>query len=262
MIQLLPQFNGYIVNNIKCVNDGDICQLYVCKDLLENKTEDSIVYIDIGAYVGGWTSMISVFTQGRAEIHAYEPSLNNFKQLQNNCEKLQNVNLHNYGIGEDESEVGLVLTGGGGHIHSFNDTLQGIEPTEIIKIKKMKIDKPVHIMKIDVDGYEGKLLPTLYESFPLIHTIICEFNVFDFSSNKEECSAITENIFNNVFNSYPYIYACSRNLAPFCVELKRADIKDWFEEHYDTHLSTDLVFTKQSMRSIICVPFGKKLWYA
>jgi len=192
MIQLLKQFNGYVVNNINCVNDGDICQLYVCKDLIENKTEASIVYIDIGAYVGGWTSMISVFIQGNAEIHAYEPCLNNFKILQNNCEKLQNVNLHNYGIGEDEAEVGLVSTVGGGHIHSFNDTFQGTEPTEIIKIKKMKIEKPVHIMKIDVDGYEAKLLPTLYESFPLIHTIICEFNVFDFSSNKEECSAITE----------------------------------------------------------------------
>ena len=70
MIGLVSNFQGFIVNNINCVNDGDMAILFVCKELLEKKDAilNSSVYIDIGAFVGAWTSMISSLTNSSVAL--------------------------------------------------------------------------------------------------------------------------------------------------------------------------------------------------
>jgi len=37
MIGLYSNFQGFNVNNINCVNDGDIAIFFVCKELIEKK---------------------------------------------------------------------------------------------------------------------------------------------------------------------------------------------------------------------------------
>jgi FkbM family methyltransferase len=267
MIGLFTNFQGFSVNNIKCVNDGDVAQFYVCKELLEKKITPlngvaNSVYVDIGAYVGAWTSMISAFTNSTAEIHAFEPGKQHYKLLEENCKKLQNVQLNNYGIGETEAEMRLIYTGGGGHFQSPLDDLSQCANTEMIQTKPFKILSPIHIMKIDVDGYEHKLLPTLYPYLYLIHSLICEMDVYDYSANRDECIMIATPILQKLISHFPYTYGLSRRGAPFCVEIKQENIKDWIEEHYDNHLSTDLLFTHHKIGSITCVKYVKNMWYA
>ena len=267
MIGLFNNFQGFIVNNIKCVNDGDITQFYVCKELLEKKTPSqngvsNSVYVDIGAYVGAWTSMISALTNSTAEIYAYEPGKQHYKLLEENCLKLQNVHLNNYGIGETDSENLLLYTGGGGHFPNPADNIGQYTNTEMVQTKRFAIQTPIHIMKIDVDGYECKLLPTLYPFLYLIHSLICEMDVYDYSANRDECIAIATPILEKLFSHFPYTYGLSRRGAPYCVEIKMEDIKDWIEDHYDNHLSTDLLFTHHKIGSITCVKYAKNMWYA
>jgi hypothetical protein len=267
MIGLFSHFQGFSVNNIKCVNDGDVAQFHICKELLEKKiaplngTANS-VYVDIGAYVGAWTSMISALTHSTAEIHAFEPGKQHYKLLEENCGKLQHVHLNNYGIGETDSENLLLYTGGGGHFPNPADNISQYTNTEMVLTKRFNIQSPIHIMKIDVDGYECKLLPTLYPFLYLIHSLICEMDVYDYSANRDECIAITTPILEKLISQFPYTYGLSRRGAPFCVEIKMENIKDWIEEHYDNHLSTDLLFTHHKIGSITCVKYVKNMYYA
>jgi FkbM family methyltransferase len=267
MIGLFSHFQGFSVNNIKCVNDGDVAQFFVCKELIEKKipphngTANS-VYVDIGAYVGAWTSMINTITNSTAEIHAYEPGKQHYKLLEENCGNYQNVHLNNYGIGETETDIRIVYTGGGGHFQTPLDDLSVFTNNEMVKAKPFKNLGPIHIMKIDVDGYECKLLPTLYPFLYLIHSLICEMDVYDYSANRDECIAITTPILEKLISQFPYTYGLSRRGAPFCVEIKMENIKDWIEEHYDNHLSTDLLFTHHKIGSITCVKYVKNMYYA
>ena len=49
-----------------------------------------------------------------------------------------------------------------------------------------------------------------------------------------------------------------------CYQLKILvqNVKDWIEEHFDNHLSTDVLFTHQKIESITCVQYAKGMWYA
>ena len=262
MVSLMGNFSGYYVKNIQCVNDGDICQLYLCKELIEKTYIENSVYVDIGAYAGGWTSMISVFIQSSRLIYTYEPSHKHFKMLEENCKNMPNVRLHNYGIGTEEAEVKLILTGGGAHVQSALDTLSTCGNIETINIKPFNIQQPIHIMKIDIDGYESKLLPELYRFLPQIHSLICEFTVYFFASTKEDCAVIATPILEKLMSHYPYTYVLSRNRAPFCVHIQKENISDWVDEHFERHLSTDILFTHHEISTIPVVPYSRNAWYA
>jgi FkbM family methyltransferase len=262
MLRLGTNFCGYVVNNIKCQNDGDICQLFICKELIEKKSSffKNAIYVDIGAHIGGWISMINHLRLNKEEIHCYEPSKNYFENLKQNCINFPNTKLFNYGIGE-EGQVTLIKTSGGGYIQKHGENTEN-KDTEIIEIKKLIFNEQVYIMKIDVDGYEQKLLPTLYNYLYLIHSLICEFTIFEYSTIREECIKTSCNILTKMFAAYPFVYGLSRNRAPFCVLINNNDILEWSEEHYDNKVSTDLLFTHHKIKTITTVNYAKGLWYA
>ena len=262
MVGLMHNFAGYITNNISCVNDGDICQLFICKELIDKIQIPNSVFIDIGAFVGGWTSMISDITNLQGVIYTYEPSQKHFKMLEENCKNMPNVHLHNFGIGTEEAEVKLILTGNGAHVQSNLDILSNCEDVETIKIKPFNIQQQIRIMKIDIDGYESKLLPELYPFLPQIHSLICEFTVYFFSSNREECAVIAKPILEKIMSHYPFTYGISRRGAPFCVCIQKANIPEWVDEHFNRHLSTDILFTQHKISTIPVVTYCQNAWYA
>ena len=258
----MHNFAGYITNNISCVNDGDICQLFICKELIDKIQIPNSVFIDIGAYAGGWTSMISHLTNSQGVIYTYEPSQKHFKMLEENCKNMPNVHLHNFGIGTEEAEVKLIITGNGAHVQSNLDILSNCEDVETIKIKPFNIQQQIRIMKIDIDGYESKLLPELYPFLPQIHSLICEFTVYFFSSNREECAVIAKPILEKIMSHYPFTYGISRRGAPFCVCIQKANIPEWVDEHFNRHLSTDILFTQHKISTIPVVTYCQNAWYA
>ena len=262
MVGLMHNFAGYITNNISCVNDGDICQLFICKELIDKIQIPNSVFIDIGAYAGGWTSMISHLTNSQGVIYTYEPSQKHFKMLEENCKNMPNVHLHNFGIGTEEAEVKLIITGNGAHVQSNLDILSNCEDVETIKIKPFNIQQQIRIMKIDIDGYESKLLPELYPFLPQIHSLICEFTVYFFSSNREECAVIAKPILEKIMSHYPFTYGISRRGAPFCVCIQKANIPEWVDEHFNRHLSTDILFTQHKISTIPVVTYCQNAWYA
>ena len=262
MLGLFANFAGYTVNNIQCTNDGDMSQLFICKELLEKGLSQDVVCVDIGAYVGGWTSMISVLTGTKVPIYVYEPSYQHFTLLEKNCGTIPNVLLHNYGIGTEDAEVKLILTGGGGHVQSPLDDLSHCGNVETVVTKQFNIRQPIHIMKIDVDGYECKLLPALYPFLPLINSLICEVNIFEFASSKEDCLTIAEPILEKLMSHYPYTYGLSRHDTPFCVKISKENIAEWCDEHFDRHLSTDILFSQCEITSITKVNYARNAWYA
>ena len=262
MLCLGKQFSSYLINDIKCANDGDVCQLFICIELLEKKSSflKNAIYVDIGAHIGGWALMINHLTLNKDEINCYEPSKIYFENLKQNCINFQNVKLFNYGVGE-EGQVTLIKTGGGGHIQKLEENTEN-KDTEIVEIKRLIFDKQIYIMKIDIDGYEKTLLPILYNNLYLIHSLICEFTVFFFSTNREECIKTSCEILTKMFASYPFVYGLSRNRAPFCVLINNKDILEWSEEHYDSRISTDLLFTHHKIETITTVKYYKNIFYA
>jgi hypothetical protein len=261
MLKLGINFCGYIVNNIRCENDGDICQLFICKELIEKKSTflKDTIFVDIGANIGGWSSMISFLTNNKSEIYCYEPSQIYFNLLKINCNS-PNLKLFNYGIGEEGRES-LIRTGSSGYIQKIGENTE-YKDIEIIEIKRLIFDKQIYIMKIDVDGYEHKLLPTIYDHLHLIHSLICEFTIYEYSTYREQCIKTSCEILTKMFASYPFVYGLSRNRAPFCVLINSNNILEWSEEHYDNKVSTDLLFTHHEIKTVTTVNYTKGWWYA
>ena len=257
-IGVLPYFKGVAIDDIRACNDGDVCIFFICNELLANKPAslEKAIYVDVGSHIGAWSLMIRRLTDESTVIHTYEPGSQLWPQIQTRFKDDSNVIVHTYGLAATDSVDTLVYTGGGGHICNEVDRIEACTNIEDITLKQFDLKEKIHIMKIDIDGFEHDLLSALYPCFEnQVDSLICEMNVFDFSKSKDVCEEKTLAIFKQMFGYFPYVYALSRRGAPFCVSLEESTIKSWFDEHYTTHLSTDVLFTHQQIRSMLVMDY-------
>lgn len=129
---------------------------YLYSELL---TDD--VVIDVGANIGLVAIQIAD-TVPKGEVHAFEPFNDNFNRLIENIELNSVGNLHTYNLGlsDGEEEVSFYSP------EEKNSGMVSVNPSEEGETKlttldlfceEMRIDK-VSFIKIDVEGYEAKVL--------------------------------------------------------------------------------------------------------
>lgn len=122
------------------------------------------IVFDVGAWIGDTTS---VFLNQGCRVHAFEPREDNFICLLNNC---PDANCYNIALG-DGGTYGTDKRGGntGGY-----PLLQGNKKTIMLNsFWQNKID----FLKIDVEGFEGKVLRGGMVTIQMYHpTILIEIN--------------------------------------------------------------------------------------
>lgn len=115
--------------------------------------------VDVGANIGNHSLYFSDFY---TEVLALEPHPLTFKLLSVNSELASNVSCVNYGLSSEERSATLVVDtrnlSGARVEHRGNGSSTSIKLRTLDSVLKEASDKPVRLIKIDVEGHETEVL--------------------------------------------------------------------------------------------------------
>ena len=130
--------------------------------ILANCKEGDI--IQAGAYFGDFLPALSESCGENAKIWSFEPSSENYRCARITLELngIENVELHNIGLGSEESEVDLRIRGGDGYASGGGSMIMDSSSSEgsFEKVTIRPIDevigdeRKVSVIQLDVEGYE------------------------------------------------------------------------------------------------------------
>jgi FkbM family methyltransferase len=139
--------------------EPEMVRLFRC---LVNKEN---IVLDVGANIGCTAILLGDLAQ---IVYAFEPSPTTFNFLQKNTERsgLQNITIHNLGLGSEAGEFSLTYSPdnrSGGFVSNHTKT-GGSFVTETIAIQPLDgifdslLLPGLDFIKIDVEGYEGNVI--------------------------------------------------------------------------------------------------------
>lgn len=120
---------------------------------------------DVGANVGHYTKLFSEVVGLNGRVVAFEPSLDNFERLVNECTEIGNVSLLNIGLGSRNGTVQFLqgkddLGATSRVVSSSPDSVDVELRTGESLIRQGEVPPP-NALKIDVEGFEKEVLEGL-----------------------------------------------------------------------------------------------------
>lgn len=115
--------------------------------------------LDIGANIGFYAGLLSEMTGPTGKVYCFEPDSVNFGYLKKNTKGLKNVELFNKAV---SSEKGILkvykskLLNVDHRTYPVNnyDSIEEIESISIDELIAEGSIKPIHVIKIDIQGFE------------------------------------------------------------------------------------------------------------
>ncbi len=128
---------------------------------LKNIKDKKGIFIDVGAHIGRFSILLS---NNFEQVISVEPTTTNYKALEENIKlnKLKNINPINCALSDfvGDSYIYLNKTNSG-----QNSLVEKTNKKERVKVqtldavlKEQKINKPIKLIKIDVEGAEAEVL--------------------------------------------------------------------------------------------------------
>jgi len=170
--------------------------------LFVQKIEKGKIVYDVGAHVGFYTILASRLVDEQGLVCAFEPNPQNayflLKHLQLN--KIKNVKLILGALGENFSLGSLSNKGSESKIEEKDFKSEIIVPIFCIDdlVLKSKIIPPPHILKIDVEGFELKVLKGAKQILEKYKPIL--FVALDNKDTKLEVLKFIKNLGYNIFD--------------------------------------------------------------
>ena len=133
------------------------------------RTRKEDVVLDVGANIGIFTLKVAKKVR---RVISIEPEPQNFSILSKNIMKnnLSNVTLLNLAVSDKEEVVHFQGTGGTAEVSTIGTAVKA-EPLDVI-LDKLSNPK-VTILKMDIEGYEGKVL-SVFNKYDSIKQIVIE----------------------------------------------------------------------------------------
>lgn len=147
--------------------------------LLPPHQSSTSTFLDVGAYDGQTSLLFSKLFDKYTAIHCFEPSKNNFLSLQKNLTQLRDIYLHNLIVGDVCSDQNKMSGDGStayvnSNIPNYNSSPDALgNSVQSITIDSLNFEpRQNYILKVDTEGFEGKILlgaeKFIYKAHPII----------------------------------------------------------------------------------------------
>jgi FkbM family methyltransferase len=132
--------------------------------------------VDIGANVGSFAVWASK-TWVDSTIYCYEPMQNNFEMLVSNTRHLNNVTVHNVGVGNPAHNIMYKGLNNCGEASFFQLGEQADTPTEhVTVISPLDLPEKITILKVDTEGCEIEIIEPLISGGRDFAAILFEYH--------------------------------------------------------------------------------------
>ncbi len=149
-------------NNINFLTNGEG---YLLSRYIAKFSNQSMLFIDIGANVGHYSQMIIKYCEKSTQkyfIHAFEPVNQTFDQLSQNLSKQENIILNQIGISDRNEELSIYTNTNHNSLSSiYQRDIQGQtyekELIKVITLDSYCAENNIHnidFLKIDIEGHE------------------------------------------------------------------------------------------------------------
>ncbi len=162
-IKMNPLFHGHLSSTEKLLN----YEPEVRKTMVKLVKPGMTAY-DIGANIGVFTFLMSSLVGNSGKVYAFEPEINNYRHLSDSVKanKAGNIVALQIAAGESSKESSFDRRGGSfsGRIidsdtkYKVTRNIASVTTKSVDDIVADGIAKPPDFIKIDVEGYEGKVL--------------------------------------------------------------------------------------------------------
>ncbi len=196
-------------------NSGEKEVIEYIKELFSH--EEELVIFDVGANVGGYTYMVLNSFDGRAYVHAFEPSASTFAMLQKNINS-EHVKLNNIGCSDttqtmslygDISDPGLTSVYNR-RLDFCGITMNASEQSRFVRIDDYCQENKVghiHLLKLDIEGHE---LSALKGAQGMIDKNNIDFIQFEFGGCNIDSRTYFQDFYYFLHNKYD-IYRILQN---------------------------------------------------
>lgn len=182
VLKLNPLFHGHISTTQSVLEyEPEV------REALVRTSKPGMITYDIGANIGIFTLLMSHLIQPGGKVYAIEPEMNNYKHLLGSISANNSINIFPMQIAVGDTDGTLQFDRRGG---SFSGRIVDgdvhYKPTKnIVPMATMSIDSlvksniidPPNLIKIDVEGFEGKVMLGMQEVISKYHPIIiCELH--------------------------------------------------------------------------------------
>ena len=148
---------------------------------------ESPLIIDAGANIGV-SALFFKHLYPSSRIICFEPNTESFELLKKNVESnsLKNVELHNVALADYEGTVRLYFDSGTGDmrasLYDYTYSYKSKLATMDVPCKKLSryMNSRIDLLKIDIEGSEGKVFLDINDKLHLVEEIIMEYHQFNY----------------------------------------------------------------------------------
>lgn len=164
--------------------------------------ENSIVF-DLGGYKGDFAN--NIYEKYASTIYIFEPVKSFYISIKNRFKNNDKIKVFNFGLSNQDCELSIHLNADGSSVFSDGTDKEIITLKDIIKFFEEENIIYVDLMKINIEGGEFEVLPTLIES-RFIHNITniqIQFHTF-ITGAKKKRKTIRQNLQKTHTLTYDY----------------------------------------------------------
>ena len=194
------------------------------------------VALDIGAHIGSYTSMLSLYFN---KVYAFEPNKTSFELLKINTRKNNNVKIFNLFLSNKNSKIKLetnALDSGNAFKSKLGkEIVRGVNTMQFFNKKKIR---KIDFIKIDTEGHEFEILKNMHTLIKKYKPII-QIEVLDSEYSKNSYPKTIKYLKNEL--NYKYFYIPNN---PIKIRRRNLILKEYYNLKY---FFNNLLFFKEKL---------------
>lgn len=124
--------------------------------------EPDAVVLDLGGHEGQWAS--DLYSRYRCTIHIFEPVSAYAQAIEQRFRKNEDIIVHQLGLGARARTETIHVCGASSSLYKKKSVSEQVEIVDVAQWLADNIERPIDLMKINIEGGEYELLERLIEA--------------------------------------------------------------------------------------------------